>query len=531
MRDQSDPDHESVVIKKRVKVRTLISFLFGIIALLCAVVIQSHKRLCCSASQRNVNLWSDFLPLSWEGIFNDLLRHDILFHIFRSRYSTMNSSEKKLYDADLHVDNGVTQKVLTRHHFDFVLIGDGEQIQRKYQNAFSWVSAQIINDLQVLHEAAIMEIVVARREISLPLRLILYSRSAMRRSATSGANGENSSSNNETTRSGKIHYLVDNDFRLGKVPIRDILGDITDGSSECASDPGCSVIQMVFYVPPEVKQPFLFATSLPSLLNSVAIVDAWKSQYDCNSHDSPSISCAASEYMPASGITVDGKASIVVVNAGVPDEQSVRSILALARSHVRHLIGLPPSSIKSSLADHGNGGITLDDVLILRAERLRPLYTSALVQLTAFRELRGGGSSTQIRLNVDRRSIENYQEAVEELLTCREMVHDTVSDSLSDSDTVTRRGDGASNSDDSVNIKTAQLTQAVAHAHCLRALQLSNDLSVDPRLQSPPYFPLDQQLALYSPFWVPILIPLSKGLCTRVLLPLLGKWRRGGWKE
>jgi hypothetical protein len=524
MSDQSDSEHGIITIKNKVKVRTLISFLLGITALICAIVIQSHKTLCCPNSACADNQCSNFFSSSWEDIFNDLLRHDILFQIFRSRFSLMNSSERKIFETSLDDDNSNSQKVLTRYHFDFVLIGDGERFQRKDQNAFSWVSAQVINDLQVLHEATIVQVDVSRREISLPFRLIPYFRSTLSKRATSTVISENSRSGNETIRSGKMHYLVDNDFSLGKVPISDILGDISDGTSECAIDPGCAVIQMVFYIPPEATQPFLFATSLSSLLSSVAIVDAWKSESGCNFEDVQPTNCVASHYMPASGITIAGKASIVVANLGVPDEQSMRSILALSRSHVRELIGLPPPSQGSVSAGHENEGITPDDVRNLRAERLRPLYTSALAQLTAFRELRGGGSSGQIRLNVDSISHKKYCLALGELLVCGEMAHDVDSDGTSDSDSLTRR-EGASRSNGAIKNRAAVLTHVVAHAHCLRALQLSNELAVDPGFQPPPYFPSDQQLALYSPFWVPILIPLSKGLYTRVLLPYIRKWR------
>ena len=526
MRDQSDSELESVVIKNRVKVRTLISFLFGITALLCAIVIQSCRTLCYTSSHGAGNTCSNLLLNNWVDIFNDFLRHDILFQIFRSRSSLMNSSEKKVFETSVYKKSRVNKKMLTRYNFDFVLISDGERIQRKDQNTFSWVSAQIINDLQVLHEAAILQIEVSRREISVPLRLIPYFRSTVRRSGTSGVSSENSSSGNETIPNCKIHYLVDNDFRLGKVPISDILGEISDGSSECASDPGCAVIQMVFYVPPAVTQPFFFATSLSSLLSSVAMVDAWKSKSECNSDNLSPSNCAALHYMPASGITVAGKASLVVANMGVPDEQSMRSILALSRSHVRELIGLPQSFREPSSAGdengHEKGGITPDDVSGLRAGRLRPLYTSALAQLHAFRELRGGGSSGQIRLNIDRVSREKYQLALGELLACGEMVHegDSDSDSTGGLDTQTR-SKGTSKRDDAAVL----FTEAAAHAHCLRALQLGNELSTDPGSQPPPYFPIDQQVALYSPFWVPILIPLSKGLYTRVLLPYSRRWR------
>jgi hypothetical protein len=523
MRDQSNSDDESIEIENRVKVRTLISFLFGITTLICAIVIQSHIKLCCPMALHADNLCSNLLSSDWEDIYNDLLRHDILFQIFRSRSSLMNSSEKKIFETNLNEKNRANQKVLTCYHFDFVLIGDGEPIQRKDQYAFSWVSAQIINDLQVLHEADIVQVDVSRREITLPFRLIPYFRSTLSTGATSAVTSENCSSGKETLRSGKLHYLVDNDFSLGKVPISDILGDISDESSECASDPGCAVIQMVFYVPPEASQPFHFATSLSSLLSSVAIVDAWKSKSSCYTEDAQATNCVASHYMPASGITIAGKASIVAANLGVLDEQSMRSILALSRSHVRELIGIPPTSQESLSAGHEREGITPDDVSGLRAERLRPLYTSALSQLAAFRELRGGGSSGHIRLNVDRKSHEKYHLALAELLVCGEMAH-ADSESAVDLDSLTGR-EGTLKSDNDIKNMPDVLAKVVAHAHCLRALQLSNELAVDPGFQPPPYFPLDQQLALYSPFWVPILIPLSKGLYTRVLLPYIRKWR------
>ena len=515
MKSIMDPDHESVAKRNRLKTRTLISFFFGIVALLCGIVIQSHRELCCPNSPRHSILCLNSLSRNWDDVFYDLLRHDILFQIFRPWSSFMNLSEKAIYETNIFEDDRSHQRALARYHFDFVLIGDGGLIEGKDQNAFSWVTAQIINDLQVLDEAAIIQVIVTRREVSSPFGLMPYSRSTSNRNVSSGTYNENSIG--KIFGKNQVHYMVDSDIRLGKVPIKDILGEISDDSAECASDPGCAVIQMVFFIPPKVAQPFFFATSLSSLLNSVALVDKRNSESGCDSQSSSRENCM---YSPASGITMTGKASVVVANLGlgVPNERCMRSILSLSRSHMRELIGLSPLRIESSSEGHEKGsrlhGITNDDVLLLRSSRLRPLYLSAHAQLTAFRELRAGRSS-DIRLNVDRISFKKYQLALGELLACSEMIRDAHSDSTDGSDTETSRGSGVWTRD----------TPSAAHAHCLAALQLSNELAIDPGFQPLSYFPLDQQLALFAPYWVPITIPLCKGVYSRVLQPYVRKWR------
>ena len=62
------------------------------------------------------------------------------------------------------------------------------------------------------------------------------------------------------------------------------------------------------------------------------------------------------------------------------------------------------------------------------------------------------------------------------------------------------------------NISTAPLE--TMHYHCYQAVRLSYQLSIDPNLLPDPFFPLDQQLVMYAPYWIPILVPLAKGCYT-----------------
>jgi hypothetical protein len=49
-------------------------------------------------------------------------------------------------------------------------------------------------------------------------------------------------------------------------------------------------------------------------------------------------------------------------------------------------------------------------------------------------------------------------------------------------------------------------------------LKIANDLSIDPSILPPLYFPLEQELLIYAPYWVPIIVPLFKGLLSVISL-------------
>jgi hypothetical protein len=50
------------------------------------------------------------------------------------------------------------------------------------------------------------------------------------------------------------------------------------------------------------------------------------------------------------------------------------------------------------------------------------------------------------------------------------------------------------------------------------SLQIANSLSVDPSILPPLYFPLEQESLIYAPYWVPIIVPLFKGLLSVISL-------------
>ena len=233
------------------------------------------------------------------------------------------------------------------------------------------------------------------------------------------------------------------------------------------------------------------------------------------------------QHMTASGILFKGKSSIIIANFNEDEEDRERILLESAvkimKSHIREIIGLPESpseTTKSCASDSGNmefnlaesPGVSAYDIVHYRASRLPSLYSTAVRLLSAYKALYETETSDVVPFQIDIASKEKFTLAVKHLEEFQQIL---LSNNTYTSDVDNRMNQSNGGEIGMRNVSDAStLSLETMHYHCYQAVKLSYHLSVDPNLLPDPYFPLDQQLVMYAPYWIPILVPLAKGCYT-----------------
>ena len=565
--------------ESRLKRSTLLSFAFGLSSFLCVLLARS------SILSRGYNLLNyselhtDLTSKIWDDEIRNILRDEIKAHITSDPCDLITTSS---YFDPL--------PSITWFHFDFVLANDFGQYTQISRNDYDVATSQMINDLRALHVADALKISVSRGYLPSPLGLLSYSKEAVSKdgkfrksnprnnsrgkvSSSSDSSNSNSYNNTPEASNGKhvkshnnINYILDEDLKSGRVPLIDIMSRYSFIPSKCASDPGCSYIRMMYYVTPKGNNHLHIVNSLSSLSNQLR-----------------------NSSRLISGVTIPGKASIILYNAepeveNTTDKHYINSLLRLSRKHLRELIGIhqtqhkPPkqhdfksklpnameemtdstgiSAVRENKCDRSGDdrfsskGITPIDILNFRARRISSLFLSAAKGLSATREIQKARFG-RLQSSMNAVNIVKFNSAMEMLLQCQQMVlkssiarqnNDSLhnrpipkdstnfdgSDEHHPSNKNNRYNDGsgdkhvhtedknmntAHSNNDIVSREHFTVTLEELHKLALQANILSNEISVDPSLLPPAYYPIDQQIVMYAPYWMPIFVPIAKGLC------------------
>ena len=582
---------------EHVKFKTLVSFICGLFALLCVLIAQSKVLLTRGFYRVHYpELHLPFPSEEWNEAINKILESEII--------ADVTSDLCALPSTPSHFE---PLPAITWHHFDFILAGESGRYAATTTENFYSVTAQMVSNLHILHNADTLKISVSRRKLSSSFGLYSYSREAVnrkgkfRRSSAMNNNiknsGNNSTSKNYTSKNtseienGKhddehsnINYILNGDFKVGRIPIKDILSRHSFIPSRCASDPGCSYIQMIYYVPPTGYNHLHIVKSLASLSDELQ---------------------KSSPRTLITGLTISGKASIIVSNVdsdiiNIANNRHINSLLKLSKEHLREVLGLPQvhhnlrkqhheavsdllkgtneslnsggirgsSSRKCNYADN-NGllsrGINPVDILFMRARRLSSLFSSAMAHLSASKEMHLTGYG-QIQSSMDALSVDKYNTAMEMLLLCKQMIllpkgpigsrvksnadisrsqsnlfcfnspsaidndpghevgRNDNDDSNSESDrsnqhTHILNAESRTNSGTGVRVQNdSTVSLKTLHTLVLKANILAHEICSDPNHLPAVYFPVDQKLVMYAPYWMPIIVPLCKGLYNIIIV-------------
>ena len=359
-----------------------------------------------------------------------------------------------------------------------------------------------------------------------------------------------------------INYILEADLRSGRVPLIDIMSRYSSIPSKCASDPGCSYIRMMYYVTPTGHSHFHIINSLASLSdhlqNTTTMISGvtlpGKASIILYNAD-PAVAHTADKRYINSLLRLSRKHLRELV--GIPQVQHksrkqsdfISKPPLVEMSDSKSISAPRISECERSEDDRFQyEGITPMDILNFRARRLSPLFFSAIDKLSATSEIQKARFG-QLQSSMNAMNVNKFNAAIEMLLQCQQMVlrssiGRTNKSSLNNypdgknsikSDGIEEyhpsiKNSRSSNSDRDIdkedsNMYTAHIdtdrgslekftvTLEKLHELALQANILANELSVDPSLLPPVYYPIDQQIVMYAPYWMPIIVPIAKGLC------------------
>ena len=225
-----------------------------------------------------------------------------------------------------------------------------------------------------------------------------------------------------------------------------------DAESECVQETGCTLVQMVFYAVPPDAAPCVFAGN-------------------------------------RAGVVLDGSRGIVLMNGG-PD--GAAGAVAAAAAQLRRVLGLPAAG----------GVLTADDALQLQLQALLPIHRATWNQLATARALAGLSPEADAAPALPSVAVKMTAAAADR--------HAAAAAALSESEEVLL---------EALQVVDGQEPPAAAvplvrraYAHATDALRLALRVNYDPDLLPELYFPVDQQILLFLPFWLPMLVPLGRGL-------------------
>ena len=526
----------------RSKQLSLVSFLVAILLLIWVLLPSSNLSIYRPHLQCLKHLHGLFPSSEWDRKLFDALQYENQRKKAEASLQSCaagRSIENESYDDFSR--NAMNQRATTSYEIHFTLCGDDEEFSKKQRSAFLWITTQAMDDLEHLHDADIVQVKVYRRELQVPFGLLpYYRRETFMRGNNDVAEATETSQidesdaaqyagdagQNRSTRDS--YYISDSDVRVGRVPLGDILSESSHVTSECAADPGCLAIQMILYVPPTQSQPLQFIDFKQSQQHQ-----SKRQQSDNEKAKLSGILAQQSEtqHKSASGILFKSKSSVIIANMNEDEEDKEKSLLEsivnITKSHLRDIIGLPESPYETigvtSCVGHSDNfdiqwaespGVSPYDISHDRASRISSLYSMAVRLLSAYKALYETETSDLVPFQIDIASKEKYVLAVKHLEAFQQILLSNETYAIFDGNNrMSQSDEGEGDGTMSVsNISTAPLE--TMHYHCYQAVRLSYQLSIDPNLLPDPFFPLDQQLVMYAPYWIPILVPLAKGCYT-----------------
>ena len=250
----------------------------------------------------------------------------------------------------------------------------------------------------------------------------------------------------------------------------------------------------------------------------------------------------------ATGFLVPSQGVVALVNTNHEEasEQLLSSSLALLeRMLTRLLLGNADTQFQSNPANtlpssHSKDSdvrtwITPEDVLNLKACWMESMLKLSLRSLFASWDLYSNASGVSITIS------ENLKETYDKITKLLREATETLTSSHSgnciidsdfqcfadpNSDSDSDSNNNNNNNNNNINSKSADKTaestssstfpslriQDQAYATSFEAYVLSKKLQTDPSLLPQLYFPIEQRLAMYAPYWIPLFIPLLRAI-------------------
>jgi hypothetical protein len=542
-------------MKESSRIWTLVSFITGVVLVSIALTSQSKLYFVHNLLKEHSSHDSQLTSAIWHGVINDLLKKESNHISGNEQYANDEKDSR-----DRHPPAGLSLPFVTRYEFDLTLAGDSGKVTNHHRNAFMWITAHIINDLQILNDANVAGISINRRLHTNPVGLLPYYRSSGKhRDSTDNTKKGGSLSlkmHQKTTDIGKFNYILESDINSGRLPIMDLMDETSYMTSECALDSGCKRLQILMYVPPLLQQPLYMISSLPSFLERIEF------QRENSGNSAPLESSVESSVEPplehsveqhnamnqisVTGISITGTAAVVIANfkgSKSIAKNEMESTVRLLRSQIKDFLGLLPSvpaSVPASASDSvlqeesskfsatnrkgvgkNSDGILSSDITYLKAIRSHSMFQSASLKLKTL---------TMVHKKTIYELIQSYFYAAEEtdfdialnsLIKCEEMVMRLHRERLrGEHNTIMSKNNAASKNhkeysdrkDADVTVKDTEDTVDRIYSLCLISMNICNTLSVHPDHLFPSYFPLDQRLIMYAPYWLPLLVPIIKGI-------------------
>ena len=550
-------------MKESSRIWTLVSFITGVVLISIALTSQSKIYFVHDLLKEHSSQDSQLTSAIWHGVINDLLKNES---------NDLSGNEQYLDDVknsrDRHPPAGPSLPIVTRYEFDVTLAGDSGQVTNHHRNAFMWITAHIINDLQILNDANVAGISINRRVHSNPVGLLPYYRpSGIHKDSTDQNKNDGTGSlkmHQKSTDNGNFNYILESDMNSGRLPIMDLVDETAYMTSECALDSGCKRFQILMYVPPLLQQPLYMISSLPSFLERIefqrensgnsALLES-SVEPSAESSVEPSMEHSvehsveqpnAMNHISFTGISITGTAAVVIANfdSGKSiSKHEMESTVRLLRSQVKEFLGLPPSvPVPDSASDpafvpeeessifsatnrncvmKNSDGILSSDITYLKATRSHSMFQSASLKIKTL---------TMVHKRTIYELFQSYFYAAEEsdfdialssLRKCEEMVMRLHRDRLrGESSTIMSKNNSdnknhkeySDRKDADVTVNDTEDTVDKIYSLCLTAMKICNTLSVHPDHLFPSHFPLDQRLIMYAPYWLPLLVPIIKGI-------------------
>lgn len=548
-------------MKESSRIWTLVSFITGVILISIALTSQSKLYFVQNLLKEHSSHGSQLTSAIWHGVINDLLKKE--FNDLSGNGQYANDEEDS---RDRQPPAGLSLPIVTRYEFDLTLAGDSGQVTNHHRNAFMWITAHIINDLQILNDANVAEISISRRVHSNPVGLLPYYRSSgiHKKSADNVANegSGNLKTHQKSTDNSDFNYILESDLNSGRLPIMDLMDETAYMTSECALDSGCKRFQILMYVPPLLQQPLYMIPSLPSFLdriefqqqdseNSALLEPSVEPSVEPSMETSLEHSVEqhnAMNQISVTGISITGTAAVVIANfngSKTSSKHEMESTVRLLRAQMKEFLGfLPSASIPASASAFvleeessifsatnrnavrkNSDGILTSDVTYFKAMRSLSIFQSASLKIKTL---------TMVHKRTIYELIQSYFHAAEEtdfdialnsLIKCEEMVMRLYRErSRGENSTIMSKNNAVNENhkeysdrkDADVTVKdTVKDTEDAVdkiYSLCLTAMNICNTLSVHPDHLFPSYFPLDQRLIMYAPYWLPLLVPIIKGI-------------------
>ena len=505
------------------RIWTLVSFATGIVLISIALILQSKTHFVHSPSKLRPTQEAHLIPAIWRGVISNLLLLTSRKITDRDYVEYVNDEENTLQ----YPSAGIGHPVITRYEFDLTLAGDSEQSSSYHRSAFMWITAQIIDDLQMLDDANVAEVYVSRRVEANPVGALPYYRSneLPEYSADVTGNDDGIGNLNQRQKSMNIsnfNYVLESDVRSGRLPIMDLMDKTGYITSGCAADPGCKRYQILIYIPPPRRQPLYMISSVSSFLERTD----FRNQINLSLEPLPEQQDNVQQ-TSITGISVTGTEALVVANFGYNQAVAIidmDSTLRLLKCQIKKFLGLNPTE-KVPLAY--NESSTNDKkkfsygITYMKAARSYSIFQAASVKLQSLTLIRRKSVLEMIFSYMYKSRDNEYDTARKSLLECEKMIlrlHKEKLLSLSSADDNNLEEDSAQKrlkdtvKEQEDTVKNAEDAVDEIYSLCITALKICNNLSSNPDHLFPSYFPFDQQLIMYAPYWFPLLVPILKGI-------------------